>query len=358
MGCSASSGADGSGSAPSEELTGLQKFLRTKPEEIDLSKEGRQNKPELGIDPDTRISYNHLPKELWTCDSCKKLTISFHDMSALPVELCDMKNLEELDVSQGALTTLPVEICRLTKLKSLMVFENKLTSLPAEIGQLVELDDANFFNNQLTKIPPEIANLTKLTQLNLGDNKFMQMPSLEGMESLEKLQFQWGYVAVFQGSWAGLSNLKCIMGNRCRYASLPDLPPGLEKLDVSKNHLTELQISNCTALTEIRAFSNELVVIPPAACRAGMEHLNFADNKIEVLPPEIGNCAESLQQLFLESNKLKQLPASAALLTKLQRCNLEKNSLDASDADTVATHKALKESTEANKGRFWGCKGL
>lgn len=357
MGCSAST-ADGNGNNSSgnadkpkgskKQLSFLE-FLATKPEEIDLTPNGRKESGWPDMSAAQPIS--ELPSQIWECvESCKILKISGHEIKQIPKGLFSMINLEELEFSDGSLTEIPADIAKLTKLKIGAFYANQIASIPTEIGTLSQLEDLNLFANKIKKVPAEINNLASLTSLNLGDNQFMKFPDIGNLKNLENLQIHWGKVIMCDGDWSGLS-IKSFMANRCKLVRLPELPPTLEEMDVNNNPMESFpaSLATCKNLKELQANHNLLTTIPVEILSDKLELLKMGNNKITEVPPEIGNCV-NLKAIFLNNNAITTLPAGMSNLTQLIRIDITNNPGLSGDHTTVSK---LKDIATKNKGKFF-----
>ncbi|WP_345815876.1 leucine-rich repeat-containing protein kinase family protein [Paraburkholderia sp. PREW-6R] len=122
-----------------------------------------------------------------------------------------------------------------------------------------------------------------------------------------------------------------LSGNALR--ALPDDLPRLGKLRIlfaSGNPFTELPavLGQCAQLGMIGFKSNRIRHVPGGALPPQLRWLILTDNEIEVLPQEIGRCAQ-LQKLMLSGNRLRSLPAQMAACTRLELLRIAANRLDA-----------------------------
>lgn len=103
--------------------------------------------------------------------------------------------------------------------------------------------------------------------------------------------------------------------------NLTELPPGfglLKKLKVffcSENTFTHLPevLADCPLLDIVGFKSNKIEKVSSRSINPNLRWLILTNNKIEALPPTIGNCSR-MQKLMLAGNKLTTLPQ------ELQKC--------------------------------------
>ena len=114
-------------------------------------------------------------------------------------------------------------------------------------------------------------------------------------------------------------------------SSLPNDLPRLRKLRIvfcSNNLFTTLPavLGACPELSMIGFKANQIREVPAAALPPRLRWLTLTDNAIDVLPDEIGNCAQ-LQKLMLAGNRLTALPASLARCARLELLRISANRL-------------------------------
>jgi hypothetical protein len=113
--------------------------------------------------------------------------------------------------------------------------------------------------------------------------------------------------------------------------TLPDDLPRLHRLRIifcSDNPFTELPevLGRCPLLTMIGFKACQIEKVPAAALPAHLRWLILTDNRIELLPAEIGRCAD-MQKLMLSGNRLRTLPPELASCSKLELLRIASNFL-------------------------------
>lgn len=129
---------------------------------------------------------------------------------------------------------------------------------------------------------------------------------------------------------AGTLEILDLSGNAL--SSLPDDLPRLARLHTifcSDNAFTDLPevLGQCPQLAMIGFKANRISTVNGASLPVTLRWLILTDNDIEVLPPEIGNCAR-LQKLMLAGNRLRTLPEELAACSRLELLRLAANQLD------------------------------
>ena len=110
-------------------------------------------------------------------------------LSKLPDESAAWVDLRQLYCNDlPLLTSLPDSSVRSwTRLKILHANSCSLDSLPEDIGHCTSLTMISLNNNKLQGLPASIANWSRVEKIFLNDNLLTELPPLEGMAALEKL---------------------------------------------------------------------------------------------------------------------------------------------------------------------------
>ena len=143
----------------------------------------------------------------------------------------------------------------------------------------------------LKRLPPGIAALRELSTLIVSGNALVSLPA----------------------ALAELPNLRVLEAEDNSLAALPDAGggwPALEVLNVARNQLTSLApIASAEHLLTLKADGNALedATSLPIKGWLRLKTLCLGDNKLTVLPPEIGKLVH-LEALDVRNNLLKVLP--------------------------------------------------
>lgn len=112
---------------------------------------------------------------------------------------------------------------------------------------------------------------------------------------------------------------------------LPDDLPRLHKLGVifcSNNRFTRLPevLGRCESLQMVGFKANQITEVPAVALPPRLRWLILTDNRVAVLPEELGH--RPLQKVALAGNRLTALPASLASCESLELLRISANQLD------------------------------
>ncbi|XP_061635484.1 leucine-rich repeat-containing protein 7 isoform X7 [Phyllopteryx taeniolatus] len=320
-----------------------------------------------------------LPKQLFSCQALKKLSMPDNDLSNLPTTIASLVNLKELDISKNGIqefpdnikcckglsvveasvnpiTKLPDGFTQLLNLTQLFLNDAFMEYLPANFGRLSKLRILELRENHLKTMPKSIHRLTQLERLDLGSNEFSEVPEvLEQIHNLKELWMDNNSLQSIPGSLGKLRQLRYLDLAKNRIENLDTDVSGCEALEdllLSSNMLQHLpdSIGMLKKLTTLKVDDNQLTSLPGTiGSLCLLEELDCSCNELESLPPtigylhslrtfaadenflielprEIGNC-KNVTVMSLRSNKLEFLPDEIGQMTKLRVLNLSDNRL-------------------------------
>ncbi|XP_056605908.1 leucine-rich repeat-containing protein 7 isoform X8 [Triplophysa dalaica] len=320
-----------------------------------------------------------LPKQLFSCQALKKLSMPDNDLSSLPTTIASLVNLKELDISKNGIQEFPdsIKCCKclsvveasvnpiaklpdgftqLLNLTQLFLNDAFLEYLPANFGRLSKLRILELRENHLKTMPKSIHRLSQLERLDLGSNEFSEMPEvLEQIHSIKEMWLDNNSLQTIPGSIGKLRQLRYLDLAKNRIESLDADISGCESLEdllLSSNMLQQLpdSIGKLKKLTTLKVDDNQLTSLPNTIGSLSLlEEFDCSCNELESLPPtigylhnlrtfaadenfltelprEIGNC-RNVTVMSLRSNKLEFLPDEIGQMTKLRVLNLSDNRL-------------------------------
>lgn len=184
--------------------------------------------------------------------------------------------------------------------------ESGLKAFPAQVLEIDKLHTLDLHANAIKEVPHSIARLVKMKSLQLQSNKIRSMPPLTSMTKLHTLALDHNE----------LSSLD----------ALPDAK--LKKLTLSCNHFIQF---------------------PPVvfALAKTLQVLDLSGNQIELLPPQISECA-SIEELHLDDNRLIMLPEEIGMLGKLRALYLRRNQLQTLPVELLRDSSVDKMQLEGN----------
>ena len=198
-----------------------------------------------------------------------ELRLDDNRIETLPAELGKMKSLKVLVLSKNALRVFPEVVCGCSALKELYLEQNRLSSLPHQIDALSCLEVLALATNEFTEMPRVVCQIPKLKDLRMGRNRVSSfMKEKAAVDGAKEIKFE-----TFQ-----------------------------KMIDLERLHLGV----------------NKISTLPPDVWKLrNIVELNVRSNMLSELPPEIGRVAHCLEELYLDSNQLYQLPAGLDKCTRL-----------------------------------------
>uniref|UniRef100_A0A8C9TT26 Leucine rich repeat containing 7 n=1 Tax=Scleropages formosus TaxID=113540 RepID=A0A8C9TT26_SCLFO len=291
-----------------------------------------------------------LPKQLFSCQALRKLSIPDNDLSSLPTTIASLVNLKELDISKNGIQEFPENIKGCKCLSIVEASVNPISKLPDGFTHLLNLTQLFLNDAFLEQLPANFGKLSKLRlslcfqpealehiqnlkELWMDNNSLLTLPGFIGkLKHLTYLDLSKNRLESLDMNISGCEALEDLLLSSNMLQQLPDSIGMLKKLTtlkVDENQLTSLPntIGSLSLLEEFDCSSNELQSLPPAI---GYLHnlRTFAadENFLLDLPREIGSC-KNVTVMSLRSNKLEFLPEEIGQMTKLRVLNLSDNRL-------------------------------
>ncbi|KAM7486974.1 hypothetical protein LguiA_002983 [Lonicera macranthoides] len=246
------------------------------------------------------------------------------DMSAnplggsIPDAFGNMMSLESLSLSDCALVgEIPKSFKNLSRIRSLVLTSNNLTGQLPELFQKLfasknSLEILQLTLNKFSGSLPDFTSFSSLRQLLIGSNKIQgRLPeSIGELSNLKELDLSFNLLALeFSSNWTPRFQLDDIVLANCKLG--PRFPEWLR----SQSNFSSLDISSAGISDTIPHWFWDL---SPKLVR-----LNFSDNQIHGMLPDLSLKFVKLDQIDLSSNRFKgPIPLFPRNLTLL---NLSKN---------------------------------
>ncbi|XP_053324776.1 leucine-rich repeat-containing protein 7 [Spea bombifrons] len=298
-----------------------------------------------------------LPKQLFSCQSLRKLSLPDNDLSNLPTTIASLVNLKELDISKNGIQEFPenIKCCKcltiieasvnpisklpdgftqLLNLTQLYLNDAFLEYLPSNFGRLSKLRILELRENHLKTLPKSMNKLTQLERLDLGNNEFAELP--EGLEQIQNLRELWidnNSLQVLPGATGKLKHLVYLDMSKNRIESVDMEVSGCESLEdllLSSNLLQQLpdSIGLLKKLTTLKVDDNQLIALPNTIGNLSLlEEFDCSCNELESLPPTIG-FLHSLRTLAVDENFLTELPREIGSCKNVTVMSLRSNKLE------------------------------
>ncbi|OCT88610.1 toll-like receptor 13 [Xenopus laevis] len=273
------------------------------------------------------VSFSQLPILWYVKESCflsglKKLNIKGNNIKP-PAIMGIIKNLscsslEELNLGYLNLTdsdNLIQELClRHLKLQTLKLTGNQYTEFKKDTFQnctFIKVLDLS--HNRVHCAPGStFQHLTSIRELSLANNSLVALPDdLPLMASLQKLNLSYNHLTEvnFKNSSSNLKELD-LSGNKMTvFLSSTQGNWSLQDLNLRENYLLDISTSFASSLSMLQRLTlskNKLSSISTNTFQnlTFLKHLNLADNQIEVIDPGAFNGLDNLYTLIMGSNKI------------------------------------------------------
>ena len=246
-------------------------------------------------------------------------------------------------------TSVPSDI--LENVNIIILSNNKIDHLSYEDFQnfnvLTELD---LTSNKITTIDQDLFSpsvQSNLAVLKLGDNNIETIPDFNGFISLKTLNVSHNLLrSLILGNLDNLENLDLSHNNLNEMPELTDtlatlkvleiaennittIPmdyfvetPALEELDLTTNHLQEINLEHLIHLTSLNLFSNELQAMPRITENLTLlKTMILESNEISQIPDGYLDKVPLIQKLIMSNNPLLAFNCSGLIELKELRLN-------------------------------------
>uniref|UniRef100_A0A8C7IAK5 protein-serine/threonine phosphatase n=1 Tax=Oncorhynchus kisutch TaxID=8019 RepID=A0A8C7IAK5_ONCKI len=326
------------------------------------------------------LKHNFLPTDhrLHQFSRLRSLNLSNNQLGQFPMAICDISTLTEVNLSCNYLTNVDQAVGSMTNLQTFLLDGNCLSELPSELGSLQRLGYLGLSFNQFTHVPQVLERLTSMERLCMAGNSLdtlvlqsfrllrfkhvdLRYPDLlrhvtqldvrdNGLEELdaslfphlEVLHCERNHIVTLKAKGSMLkavyaqnngrlgtarshhvsSNLTPLSLShplsfcRNRMEAVPEWLceiKKLEVLDLSHNLVTELpaRLLCSSSLRKLSAGHNHLQKLPERIERPLLEVLDVQHNQLAELPCNLFLKSDSLRCLNASANKLEHLPPSS-----------------------------------------------
>ena len=341
-----------------------------------------------------RTEISAIPASLYQLSKLKKLDLRQNKIASLGSEISNLKSLEILDVSLNRLERTPEELEKLTSLKELFVYENPFKEIndfiafhtyeynyttDKETKQHIELKypkDVLVVNKSWLEIPldriEEIISTLQIKTLRVESvamlNRILAPDAVNYFSKITTLDLQWNYWVNYQYERGFFKDMHVRINLPSNEeAKIKELPEGiglmtwLEEVNLYGNKIEKLPESffNLKNLKKLNLKGNRIAVLPDLfASLSELTYLNLGSIEFSVIPesiyslkklvhldlswnrnlaeisPLIGNLA-NLEELYLETNLIQELPKEFSNLTKLKKLTLNRNEFTAFPASLL-----------------------
>ena len=287
-----------------------------------------------------------FPAGLYLLPCLEILTGSHNRLTNLDFFLLrDMQGLTQLRLNNNRMTELPDSCSNLLNLAYVDVSHNQLTELCENLTQLQGLSTLHCHHNKIEKLEKNFGRLTALTDLSIHHNKLTRVADLSPIgapggsgEGVEDLDFSHNdipslpeYVADLCGVVSLNFERNALMALPREVVASPRLGATLQMLLLSHNNLSSIpeEIGNLAQLNMLLLSNNCIRELPRTIFTqlASLETLWVDNNKLCELPKEIGEL-KKLKSFWCHANELSELPENVCLLTAVEEISCGSNQIE------------------------------
>lgn len=273
----------------------------------------------------------------------KNLSLSSNQLKRFPKEIFIHGVLENMDLSSNLINevngTVPVAI----SLVKIDLSDNKFRDFPVWMGEsFPRLSKLLMRRNHIRQIPNHINGFDSIKEINLSYNHIsrVSMSFFRSCISLEKLNLSHNNLESLPQYAPNTTQLTKLTEIKLSHNQLKDrkpfhIPqlvlsiPSLILVDLSHNRITHLpdpQLWASRVLRDVNLSHNRVGEITLTSnvkmCWPCISKLNFAHNKIKVIPKEIG-LLDTLTSLDVSENNISVLPDEIGRLDRLYELPLQ-----------------------------------
>uniref|UniRef100_A0A8C7HZL7 protein-serine/threonine phosphatase n=1 Tax=Oncorhynchus kisutch TaxID=8019 RepID=A0A8C7HZL7_ONCKI len=282
------------------------------------------------------LKHNFLPTDhrLHQFSRLRSLNLSNNQLGQFPVAICDIPTLTEVNLSCNYLTNVGQAVGSMTNLQTFLLDGNCLSELPSELGSLQRLGYLGLSFNQFTHVPQVLERLASMERLCMAGNSLDTLV-LQSFRLLrvKHVDLRLNKIRVVVPDEPDL--LRHVTQLDVRDNGLEELDaslfPRLEVLHCERNHIATLKVKGSvlkavyaqnnggsaspvrvspvpSTLTYMDISRNRMEAVPEWLCEIKkLEVLDISHNLVTELPARL-LCSSSLRKLSAGHNHLQKLP--------------------------------------------------
>ncbi|CAB1317396.1 unnamed protein product [Coregonus sp. 'balchen'] len=265
--------------------------------------------------------------------SCNYLTNTFlldgNCLSELPSELGSLQRLGYLGLSFNQFTHVPQVLERLVSMERLCMAGNSLDTLVLQNFRLLRVKHVDLRLNKIRVVVPDEPDLLRhVTQLDVRDNGLEELDA-SLFPRLEVLHCERNHIATLKAKGSMLKAVYA-QNNELQELDVSPVPSNLTYMDISRNRMEAIPEWLCEIKKlEVLDISHNLVTELPARllCSSSLRKLSAGHNHLQKLPERVER--PLLEVLDVQHNQLAELPCNLFLKSDSLRClNASANKLE------------------------------
>ncbi|EDV23314.1 uncharacterized protein TRIADDRAFT_27850 [Trichoplax adhaerens] len=296
---------------------------------------------------------SELPHSIQKLACLKFLNMSNNKLEVLPSEIAFMKGLKDLNISSNKIKELKVDFQLLNKLERLDIRCNHIEEVPvfstdntlkelylgsnriknllgSTLQKLSVVAIMDMSENKIEFVPDEVVNMKQLERFDLTNNDISGLPcNMGNMTQLKSLILNGNPLRTLRRDIVQRGTVAILKFLRSRIAgTIPDLA---SSVDTNTQGNTRINATHSSTGSNVDA-SEKTSEIPGDlwSVVAGSDQIRVVDfrkNVLTTVPEPLIEFSSRIEELYLSSNKLSQLPSSMANFTKLTYLDLGNNQL-------------------------------
>ena len=288
--------------------------------------------------------------------SLQTLILTFNDIKEIPNQI-DTPDLISISLTNNKLIHMPKFVCN--QIFDISFYRNKLIDI--DINCLCEnISTLDLSNNQIEKVPSQLFTFSKLYYLNLSNNKIQYLSERIIASSLITLNISKNPIKKLPDGFP--APIECLCASFCGLTEFPESwteAVELIDLNVSGNKLTEIPM--IMSLLYLNASHNDFAVfpyLPPSIQKVDLsfnhitdfhdnfeynvlEELNISNNLFTTFSPQGGLYLPNLRNLNVSCNPLNcELPFFSKM-SKLVAINVDQLSTDLYNNDNNNSSESI-----------------
>uniref|UniRef100_A0A8C7S138 PH domain leucine-rich repeat-containing protein phosphatase 2 n=1 Tax=Oncorhynchus mykiss TaxID=8022 RepID=A0A8C7S138_ONCMY len=276
------------------------------------------------------LKHNFLPTDhrLHQFSRLRSLNLSNNQLGQFPMAICDIPTLTEVNLSCNYLANVGQAVGSMTNLQTFLLDGNCLSELPSELGSLQRLGYLGLSFNQFTHVPQVLERLASMERLCMAGNSLDTLV-LQSFRLLrvKHVDLRLNKIRVVVPDEPDL--LRHVTQLDVRDNGLEELDaslfPRLEVLHCERNHIATLKVKG-SVLKAIYAQNNELRELEVSPVPSTLTYMDISRNRMEAVPEWLCEI-KKLEVLDISHNLVTELPARLLCSSSLRKLSAGHNHL-------------------------------
>ncbi|KAK6302733.1 hypothetical protein J4Q44_G00270880 [Coregonus suidteri] len=271
---------------------------------------------------------DHRLHQLQRFSRLRSLNLSNNQLGQFPMAICDIPTLTEVNLSCNYLTNVDQTVGSMTNLQTFLLDGNCLSELPSELGSLQRLGYLGLSFNQFTHVPQVLERLVSMERLCMAGNSLDTLV-LQNFRLLrvKHVDLRLNKIRVVVPDEPDL--LRHVTQLDVRDNGLEELDaslfPRLEVLHCERNHIATLKAKG-SMLKAVYAQNNELQELDVSPVPSNLTYMDISRNRMEAIPEWLCEI-KKLEVLDISHNLVTELPARLLCSSSLRKLSAGHNHL-------------------------------